>query len=315
MKTIDVVLFLTLGDTLMGSVIVHAIKTKYPESYIRFHTNIEYKTLLENNPEIDEIIAVPNNNYMNVYSWIAKSGRASDHIVKLAMANQFDTCWHHNPETYDMHMIDWYASRAGLDLKIEDYNVRIYPTTDDYITALSLTKDLGPYIIMHTTSLLESKNWPIQFFNHLASMLEDKYHLPIIQIGGPIDTKITKAISLLDKTSVKVSAALINNAKMYIGIDSGSAYIAGAAGIPTFLVMGATSGTDPNGSRVGPVGSNVHYIEPLARPDSPHCKPVCVTHCALNAPCINLVLPEQVFAVIENAVPSLTGLDIIKTKE
>lgn len=303
---INVILFRTMGDVLMGTTIVHAIKDKYPAATITFYTEPAYTQILDGNPEIDKIVALPNATYPMVYDHILAKKTKDEVIVKLGMANQYDTCWHHNQETASMHMIDWYASRTGLDIIVKDKVIRLYLTDKDradFAYKALLTKR---YVVMHTTSLLETKNWPIGYFNHLAQMIKEKYNIEIIQIGGPTDASITDATNLLGKTDIKATKQIIDAALFYVGIDSGSSYIAGAANIPTFLIMGSTQGMaqDPNqpGPLVGPIGDNVHYIE-ANRPNDIHCRPIpCISHCALNSPCINTISPEQVFKVISENI-------------
>lgn len=305
MGLIDIVLFRTLGDVLMGTTIVHAIKEKYPDSSIRFFTDPAYMDLLHNNSEIQTVVSA--STYMDVYSQRATMTKA-DITCHLGMANHYDTCWHHNSETAGQHMIDFYAKRAKLDLKITDYNVRftsIEPHMAMYI-GLGLPEK---YITIHTTSLLETKNWPMQYFNHLVIMLNKTYNLPIVQIGGPQDAPIDGTINLLGKTNIGVTNIIVQRAAFYIGVDSGSAYLAGAAKIPTFLIMGSSMGKPQVegqfGPLVGPVGDNVHYIEPV-RPHDMHCMPIpCINHCALQKPCINTIQPQQVLEVIKTHVSDM----------
>lgn len=296
MRNIDIALFKTFGDLLIGTAIVHAIKKKYPDSYIRFYTEPGYQEILEGNPEINEII--PAYTYNDVYSHIYKHNLKSDHIARLGMANHFDTCWHHNPETLNFNMFEYYMHRANLGLSMtpQDMVVRVFSDLEN--PQHKVPEMLPPkFICCHTTSLLETKNYPVQYFNHLAQMLTSKYHLPIIQVGGPTDAPIRNTTSFLGKLNVKQTKYVIDNCTFYVGIDSGCAYLAGASGKPTVLLMGSTSG-----KQVGPVGDNVFYLEPN-RPNDPHCRPFgCVSHCALPQACIQLLTPESVMARIEQII-------------
>ena len=53
-----IVLFRTIGDILLGTMVVHAVKKKYPNSIIDFVTEPQNKNILENNPDINKIIIV-----------------------------------------------------------------------------------------------------------------------------------------------------------------------------------------------------------------------------------------------------------------
>ncbi len=293
----------------MATPIIAAIKEKYPDSTIRVHTDTQYLDIFSDNPAIQDIITKDHNTYMDTYEWIESHG-GSDHICPLAMANHYDTLWHHNEETCHQHMIDWYVTRTGLGIKVKDYNVKVYGSYRPRSAELS-PMPLS-YILIHTTSLLESKNWPLQYFNHLVQLLKkDVSNLAdiYVQIGGGSDKPLDSVeINLCGKTNIKETTWLIEHAKYYIGIDSGSAYIAGASGIPTFLMMGATSGMAEGytGPSVGPIGPNIHYIEPN-RPDNPNCKPIpCINHCVLGKPCINLVMPKDVYSYITKTLEEVS---------
>ena len=156
---------------------------------------------------------------------------------------------------------------------------------------------------MHNTTLLETKDWPIQYFNHLAIMLKEKYKVDIVQVGGPKDKPITGAIHKMN-IPFDQTAAWIKHSVFFVGVDSGNAYLAEAANKPAFIIMGSTSSYLPgmSGPFVGPVGPNMHYFEPN-RPDNPNCRPVpCFNHCVIKDPCIVMIKPEDVFKQIEATI-------------
>src|SRR6185369_11621535 len=297
MKTmiIDAVIFQTMGDVLMCTPVFHALKQKYPDAKLRVHTMDQYKHLLDGNEDIDMIVTYPTDTYMDVYAWCEKN--PGDMFLPLNMASHYDTCWHHNDETKGLHMIDFYARRAGFKAPLEDKHIRYK------FTFMPLPIGLHkPYVVMHTTTLLETKDWPIQYFNHLAQMIKTKLGIQVVQVGGPKDMLIDNIDHHAMGLSYAESSNFINQAGLYIGVDSGNSYIAEAAGIPAFIIMGSTQATaqagDQTGPFVGPVGPNIHYIEPK-RPENPNCRPIpCYNHCVINSTCIVTISVDDVFKQI-----------------
>lgn len=292
---VDFVIFKSMGDVLMCTPVIHALRLKYPDSTIRVHVLDTYKDLLNNNPDLNLVVPHASDAYMSVHRYLKQN--PGDIFVPAAMANHYDTCWHHNEETSNLHMIDFYTKRAGLPIPLADKHVRY-----SFQPSLPLDK---PYAVFHNTTLLETKDWPIQYFNHLAIMIKEKYNIDIIQIGGSKDKPITGAFNKMN-TSFADAASWIKHARFYVGVDSGNSYLAEAAGIPTFIVMGSTQALPQEqgktGPFVGPVGPNVHYIEPN-RPNDPNCRPIpCYNHCAIKAPCIDSIKPEDVFFKIQEVI-------------
>jgi ADP-heptose:LPS heptosyltransferase len=331
MLNIDIVCFQTFGDILECTPILRAIRKNYPDANLRWHVNTEYKELLELNPDLNHIVAYDQGDYTKVYQLLNQNfvpGGKSDFLCPIGMANHYDTCWHHNPESTGLHMMDWYTSRVNLPnitYPLNDYQITLDYNEEDAIAAEKLLEGIDKYAVIHTTSRLETKDWPIQFYNHLAIMLQKQYpDITLVQIGSSNDNKITmgNVKSLLGKTPFRVVKAIMTEAKFFVGGDSGNSYIAGSCNIPTFLVIGSTRGLQFGdleayralnsqkqavkckleasekalGPFVGPIGPNVLYIDAY-RPIS--CQPVCVNHCtdATFGPigCIKTIQPEMVF--------------------
>lgn len=304
MKIFDLVLFQTMGDVLMTTPIISEIKRQYPDVQIRFHTNKVYKGLLAGNPEINDIVLYDGGSYPDVYQYLR--GKQSDHIARMARANHYDTMWHHTPETRNSHMIDWYASRTGLlTTPIKDKHIR-FNIGDEARKNISPIIPNNTYAVIHTTSRVASKDWPIQHFTKLVSMIKKSMGIEVVQIGIGSDKRVPGTIDLCGKTVYQETAAVLERAKFYVGVDGGPSYLAESVNLPSVIVMGATMGcaqeSGQKGPFVGPIGPSVRYVEPV-RPKEAVCRPVpCFTHCQLNNPCNIAIIPEKVLEVIKETI-------------
>jgi ADP-heptose:LPS heptosyltransferase len=302
-KNIDVAIFVTLGDILMITPIISLIKKTYPDSTIRVHTNTAYVPLLENNPDISTIIESAS--YADVYRY--QYHHEGGTIVPLGMANRYDTLWHHTPETRNRSMIDWYYSRTKLTLPpLTDRKVRLYLTDSDRAKAQQIMADnqLEPdkFVVIHTTSRVPSKDWPIEKFAQLDTWFSNNKIARTVQVGMKEDSTFEADVDLLGQLSIKEVVALAENAALFIGCDSGPTWAVSSIDIPMIVIMGATTNTpmesNQKGPFVGPVGNNITYIEPL-RIKCATCNPIpCYNHCQIKNPCINSIDVEQVIKTI-----------------
>ena len=302
------VLFRSLGDVVMGTTVLHAVRAKFPDATIDFMTEKQNVDTLDGNPDVNNIIV--GGSYfeaLNVY----KNG-GYDKLYKLNMVNHMETAWHHIPELQNQHLVEWYGKKAEVDVT-QDKNVYIYPSDKDNRIAKELFDSLGSekVIAMHTSSgqhsygdvkdaRVESKDWPLMFFDVTAERLSNKGY-KVVQIGAKSDKKMQYegVVDLTGKLTFKQTAAFFKLCSGFFGLDSGPAYLAGWAGIPCLITMGATQNqtSEKAGPSVGPRNANVHYLNPK-RPDNPQCSPVpCYVHCLIGKQggCIIDITPDTVW--------------------
>jgi ADP-heptose:LPS heptosyltransferase len=276
----------------MGTTVIRAVKAKFPDAEVDFMTEAPNVNTLEGNPDLNKIIV--GGSYFEALD-VFVTGKY-DKIYKLNMINHIESSWHHIPEMQNQHLVEWYGKKAEVDVS-QDKNIYVYPSEQDKSVSDSLFASLNidgkKSIIFHTSSgqhaygnsgeiRVESKDWPIDCFEALAERLINKGY-NVVQIGLAKDKKLkhAKVIDVTGKLTFKQTMSFASNFSGYIGVDSGPAYLAGQAGIPVLLLMGATQNQtkDNKGPSVGPRNDNVEYINPQ-RPDHPMCKPVpCYIHC------------------------------------
>ncbi|MCI5210570.1 MAG: glycosyltransferase family 9 protein [Candidatus Electrothrix sp. ATG2] len=134
--------------------------------------------------------------------------------------------------------------------------------------------------------------------------LTDKLHrqgLPVVFGGSSQDTEYINSIARLMKTdpiiaagrlTLPQSAALIQYASLYIGLDSGPMHIAALAGTPVVALFGPT-----HPSRVGPYSGpynskrNEHRIVRAKALDCLECRKRSCSHLS----CMRKISPEMVY--------------------
>lgn len=124
---------------------------------------------------------------------------------------------------------------------------------------------LDKLVVLHPFGSAITKNWLPERWAEVITWLNDHKHTPVI-IGGPNDalsatTPETKAAiaqitSLCGQLSLRQSMALISQAKLFIGVDSGPGHIAAALGTPVISIFSSVNRPE----RYGPYGKNVTIL-------------------------------------------------------
>ncbi len=158
-------------------------------------------------------------------------------------------------------------------------------------------------VIIHCGPSWTVKEWPQEHWAKLVALLRERGFTNIAQVGvgryltvGSVAvTPVPGAVSLLDKLSVEECIAVIAQAKLFVGIDSGLLHLAAATRTASVAVWGPT---DPRlfyaeKFRGGFLRANVDCA------GCEHLKPR--THWFANCPfeikCMKAIAPEDVLQV------------------
>lgn len=115
-------------------------------------------------------------------------------------------------------------------------------------------------------ALMLQKRWPAERFVGLAVALRER-GLAVLLTGGPDEIELAEdiaaraglpaAANLAGRLSLLQTAALIEQAALYVGADTGVSHLAAAAGTPAVVIFGPT-----NPLRYGPRGPQVAIVAP-----------------------------------------------------
>ncbi len=97
----------------------------------------------------------------------------------------------------------------------------------------------GRYAVIHPVAALPEKTWPAASFVQVAEHLSENLHLEPIFIGGPgDDLSAFRDYRTLVGSPLGEVAALMRDAALFVGNDSGPAHIAAAFGRPSVVIFG-----------------------------------------------------------------------------
>ena len=96
------------------------------------------------------------------------------------------------------------------------------------------------FIVLHCQTNEEPKNWTPENWGLLATWLRQSYDLEIVEVGlQPVASLFsTQVIDFCSKSSLLETAEIIRRAVLFVGLDSGPAHLANAAGTPGVVLMG-----------------------------------------------------------------------------
>jgi ADP-heptose:LPS heptosyltransferase len=166
--------------------------------------------------------------------------------------------------------------------------------------------------VVHIGAGTQAKRWPAEHWKWLIDRLTGSRRAMVVLVGGAGDWPLARAIrpsdehaartrvvDLVGELSIAELVAVVEQADLFIGADSGPAHIAAAVGTPAVVLFSGTN--RPRQWR--PSGREVHVLRHFAE-----CSPCHRHECPLPGhPCMRGLSPEQVLELVERflAEPAL----------
>lgn len=235
-----------IGDIIANEPIAREVRKKHPNSKIIWFVRKPYREIIIYNPHINKVFTV---RCLTTWIWIKQKF-------------QFEA-------VYDLHFNERYCKKCNLPLDKENVDNSINSTNyfnfggllkavclhnkfdvinnapEVYIpqkTFNSLSKKITfkKYIVIHCSSNESIKNWENNKWVQLIGHNISKYKLPVIEVGTQSYLNYTNTLyyNYCNKLKLLETAALIRNAALFIGVDSGPAHMANAAGTPGIVLLG-----------------------------------------------------------------------------
>lgn len=296
---------LNMGDVIIVTSIIEAIRKKYPQSEIVFATSYQYKDIIEGNPYLDRVYICKDynrnefNRELSYYKGITLELLHKENWDLVYQIQLLDLpCGYWGT---DYHLKDLYADLANVRINNEKAKIVITDLQRSRMKSLLNTyvKDKQKIILLHTTSGWKLKDWDYKKYPLLIRKIQEKYNTTVFQVGGGNDTVIEDddIVHLEGRLTLKEIAALMECSDILICPDSGLMHMASAIGLAVIALFGPTS--PPTG---GPInGSNYICIQSNNCCDIP-CH---MRKCFRNRDCAKYISVDIVF----NAVTKMLDRD------
>ncbi|MGD0020835.1 MAG: lipopolysaccharide heptosyltransferase II [Smithellaceae bacterium] len=204
------------------------------------------------------------------------------------------------PEDMNIHAVDRYLDFPRyLGAKTDNIEFILPPNDDAEVKVRLLMSKYKlndkKFIAINPVAYWKTKLWDNEKFAHLADLVNNKLKIKVVFTGskkesieGITSRMTTEGINLGGQTSLLDLAYFYKKAQMVITTDSGPMHLAAAVGTPVIALFGPT---DP--ARTGPYGKEHAIITAQLS-----CSPCFLKKCSTRK-CMEDILPEQVFAAIE----------------
>lgn len=225
-----------IGDVLMTTPVVKALKLRYPDAEITYATDPHYYQgdlfdILQGNPYIDHLVNYRGINPQEYQLFVDITGICPPVETRS------------NPP---INRIDLFARHVGirLDDHLPDYIV----TEEEKIWAKQwIQQKFGsaphPIVLVHTASVDHKRTWPIEKYVKLLAQLaheRPEVRFIVLDHNKKRATWDLKNCIGIQNFGIRQTAALIWASDLFVGPDSGPLHIAGALEKEIVSIFGST---------------------------------------------------------------------------
>jgi heptosyltransferase-3 len=268
--------FKQLGDVLMTTPALRAFRAEFPQAHLCFLTGHEGTKILDNNPNINEIIvSAPGSIPASISElWRIRkrrfdvavdfeSGTRSAQFalfsgapLRIGFRRRWRNWIYHrycreDRDAYSAFGKLQFVAELGINPESYDCLPELHTTKQDKTAALEIFQKhnlSGKKVVAFSpVSRRPYKRWPYENFANIAERLIRRYQASIMVFAGPgeYDT-VSKFISHINPGdsvilppahSIGTAYELFAKCCMFVGNDNGLKHIAVAAGTPTFVIF------------------------------------------------------------------------------
>ena len=298
MRNILIIKLRYIGDVLLATPMVRAIKAAQPDVRVTMMVNRGTEDVLSGNPDVDEIMVLDKGSLAAQSRLIAGlRGRQFDTVIDLTDGDRSafltwisgapvrigfndEHRWRGRYYTEVVQPVPGIRHRIDRDLAAlkplgihpNEKPPRLWLTGEDEASANQLLDQLGirgdrPIVIIQPAARYWFKAWPYERFAELADRLASDYGCQVL-IGGSREEEAlaqriheaakSRPISMAGLATLKQFAAIAKRAALFVGNDSGAMHIASAVSTPVVALFGPSNPLEW-GPRGGPV--NAIYME------------------------------------------------------
>jgi heptosyltransferase-1 len=290
MKSILIIRPSSIGDIVMASPMIKALREAYPRAYIAWVAEPSGRDLLRDNPGLNEVICLPKARWKRLlkqarFIALAKEVRGfsdkmrmrgfdialdaqgllrSRMIAWLSGARErvgFDS---REPGRFLMTRIvsrgedvkrigsEYYHLMQTLGVSTGDFPMELTVRPEDEKAAEDAVRAAGigaRYAVICPFTTRPQKHWFEERWATLSGALQDRLGLGVVILGGPDDIVVARRIQALaprtiqdltGTTTLGQSAAIIKDASLIVGVDTGLTHMGVAFDRPTIALFGPT---------------------------------------------------------------------------
>lgn len=271
-----IVRFSSLGDILLTTPLIRALRARHPAATISALTKQIWAPLLSANPHLDEVVAVaPGQSLVPLARALRAArfthlldlhGSVRTRVLRLLVpgpwtgydarrkARQALIRAHHDIYPDQVPVPERYFEAArGLDVEPDGRPAELFTSpagearAEAWLTRVGLDSD-RPVVVLAPGSAHASKRWPVRHWRRLASDLVRR-GFDIALIGSAGDRVVAaeiatsagrRAASAAGELDLQASGALLRRARVAVTGDTGPMHLATAVATPVVALFGPT---------------------------------------------------------------------------
>ena len=312
-----------IGDAVMTTPALNALRSHYPNAEIVMLANPLVAELFQFHPSVDRVIIYDRKGYHRGVAGFIR-------MIKEIRCNHFDAAilfqnaieaallaicsgvprragyttdgrrlLLNYPVTVTaadklMHHTDYYCQLLQrLGVNDGDAQLCLACTEDEQLWAASVLESDNVIAINPGAAYGSAKRWLPERFAEVADTLASRYGAKIVLTGGPSEKEIgcdiaaamsAPSINMVGKTSVRQMMALLAHSRLLVSNDSGPMHVASAFSVPIVAVFGSTDHTT-----TCPASQNVKIVRKQT-----DCAPCLLRQCPTDHRCMTAITTDDV---------------------
>jgi predicted lipopolysaccharide heptosyltransferase III len=292
MQNILIIKLRYIGDVLLATPTLRAIKVARPDARVTMMVNRGTEDVLTGNQDLDEIVVLDKGSLAAQSRLISGlRSRRFDTVIDLTDGDRSaflswvsgapirigfndEHRWRGKYYTQVVQPVPGVQHRIDRDLDALKFigvqagskDPQLWLTPEEMNSADQLLDQLGvqrsqPIVILQPGARYWFKAWPPERFAELADQLASQYGCQVLIGGSNQDIDLAEQIRQMAKcnpivtagrTTIKQFAAIAKKSALFVGSDSGAMHIASAVGTPVVALFGPSNPREW-GPRGGPV--------------------------------------------------------------
>ena len=295
MRNVLIIKLRYIGDVLLATPTVRAIKAALPDARVTMMVNRGTEDVLSGNPDMNEILVFDKGSLAAQSQLIAGLRRRRfDTVIDLTDGDRSaflswisgapvrigfndERRWRGHYYTQVVQSMPGVQHRIDRDLEalkslgiqVGSRDPQLWLTQEEANSADQVLDQLGvqrsqSMVILQPGARYWFKAWPPERFAELADRLTSQYGCQVLIGGSDQDIDLAQQIRQMAKsnpvimagrTTIKQFAAIAKKSALFVGSDSGAMHIAAAVGTPVVALFGPS-----NPAEWGPRGEAIEVI-------------------------------------------------------
>lgn len=344
-----------LGDVLLTTPLVRALRLAYPDARIDMLVFKGSEGILAGNPDIAQVIAIPQKpGLVQTAALIRNLWRRYDLAIstqpgdrpslmaavagrsRIGLVPKSEVGWKHfvlsacADADLTRHRVAELMQLARL-LGIEETPDIVVPRSERPLAPR------GPYAVLHANPLYRIRRWSDAGWVGLVDKLRER-GLAVVTTGGSVPAERTYLDQLWNSISPKVErldgkldwgqlAQLLSGAAIYVGPDTSVTHLAAASGCPTVAIYGPASpvnmgpwpvgGLRESWARAGSIQrrGNVWVVQNPSLPCMPCDRLGCDNHLESRSECLDTLSVAAVMRAVDRALAQSSSTPAASKKQ